>query len=578
MKNRAIRVAIVMLGGLLGASALTPAASWADTLVNELNSLLVSHPQIEVGRENVAVAEEGINRAFSEFLPKARLDGSHGYEHINSPGTRTTGNGKPNSRAATQATVTITQTVFSGFRNETALDGAKAQKSVAEAQLEGGNQAVISEAITTYLEVLRNIRLVKLAQATEANIVRQLDLEDERVKRGSGITVDVLQAKSRLQIAKERRVAFQGTLKDSLSRYEQVFGTAPVVKDMVMPTAPIALVPESVDDAIKAALAEHPSIKAALGQVAVVDQARGGAKSAFWPQISLVGTANYEEDFNAVIGTRRDYKAKVQVNWELFNGFATHAAAAQASHQYLSAIDTANFTRRKVTEEVRLAWQALETSRERVSLLQNAVNIAAEVFDARRKLLEAGKETAINVLDAENGVFGADINLFTAQHDARVATYRLLAAMGRLTIPNVAAGSDAPPDDSGALMPVSPDGESQPVAGAPLDSVKTVSLGADDAVEPAPKPEAKKAAEAPKAKAKKTDVVANEKPKAKKVAAKAEPAPKKVEAEVAVADPAPIEAEPVILESEPEITAAVIEPAASGAEEDPSFSRSWPFE
>ena len=572
MKNRAMRVAIAMLGGLLGASALTPAASWAGTLVDELNSLLVSHPQIEGGRENVAAAEEGVNRTFGEFLPKARLNGSYGYEHVNSPGRRAAADGKPfEVGGATQATVTITQTVFSGFRNESAHDGAKAQKSVAEAQLEGGTQAVMLEAITTYLEVLRNIRLVKLAQDTEANIMRQLDLEDERVKRGSGITVDVLQAKSRLQISKERRVAFQGALKDSLSRYEQVFGTTPVVKDMVMPTPPIALVPENVEDSIKAALAEHPSIKAALGQVAAADQARVGAKSPFWPQIDLVGTFNYENDFDASIGDRRDYKAKVQASWELFNGFATRAATAQASHQYLSTIDTANFTRRKVTEEVRLAWQALETSRERVSLLQNAVNIAAEVFDARRKLREAGKETVINVLDAENEVFDARINLVAAQHDARVATYRLLTAMGRLTIPNVAAGADAPPDDSAALLPVSPDGESQPVAGAPLDSVKTVSLKENGDAEAAPEPKAKKAAEAPKPKAKKTAIAAKEKPKAKKAEAEAA-------AELAAAEPAPVEALPVAIESEPEIAAAAVEPAASGSEGDPSFSRSWPFE
>ena len=36
-------------------------------------------------------------------------------------------------------------------------------------------------------------------------------------------------------------------------------------------------------------------------------------------------------------------------------------------------------------EQVRLAWQALETARERVILLENAVNIASEVAQSRRK-------------------------------------------------------------------------------------------------------------------------------------------------------------------------------------------------
>ncbi len=225
---------------LLGATALTPIGANAATLVEELNALLLSHPQIEGARENAAAADEGIGRAFGDFLPKARATGSFGYENIDSPGRRSLAEGKEFSTgSASQATVTITQTIFSGFRVEAVHSSAKAQKAVADAQLESGTQGVMFEGITAYLEVLRNIRLVKLAYDTEENIMQQLNLEDERVRRGAGIAVDVLQAKSRLQIAKERRVAFEGAMKDSMSRYEQVFGTAPAAKDMVMPTPPV---------------------------------------------------------------------------------------------------------------------------------------------------------------------------------------------------------------------------------------------------------------------------------------------------------------------------------------------------
>ena len=72
------------------------------------------------------------------------------------------------------------------------------------------------------------------------------------------------------------------------------------------------------------------------------------------------------------------------------------------------------------------------TARQRVELLENAVNIASEVFDARQKLREAGKETVINVLDAENEIFSARINFVQASYDEQVAIYQLLLAMGQL--------------------------------------------------------------------------------------------------------------------------------------------------
>ncbi|MBT4463752.1 MAG: TolC family protein, partial [Rhodospirillaceae bacterium] len=61
-----------------------------------------------------------------------------------------------------------------------------------------------------------------------------------------------------------------------------------------------------------------------------------------------------------------------------------------------------------------------------------AVNIATEGFISRKKLREAGKETVINVLDAENEVSNAQINYTAASYDERLSIYQLLLSMGRL--------------------------------------------------------------------------------------------------------------------------------------------------
>ena len=184
-------------------------------------------------------------------------------------------------------------------------------------------------------------------------------------------------------------------------------------------------------------MAGHPAIRNADKRVDIAQEQRTIAKAAFWPTVDIVAEWSYEDDLASTRGTRRDYTAKVQANWDLFNGFATQAGVARASHDYLSSIDSGNFVKRKITEETRLAWSGLDTARQRVTLLQNAVNIAAEVFSGRRKLREAGKETVINVLDSESQMFDARIQLVAAQHDARIAVYRLLGAMGQLNVDTI---------------------------------------------------------------------------------------------------------------------------------------------
>ena len=58
--------------------------------------------------------------------------------------------------------------------------------------------------------------------------------------------------------------------------------------------------------------------------------------------------------------------------------------------------------------------------------------IAEEVFEARRKLRDAGRETAIAVLDAQEEVFDARSKLIAATYDAQVAVFKVLLAMGLL--------------------------------------------------------------------------------------------------------------------------------------------------
>lgn len=381
----------------------------------------------------MAASDEAINKAFAGYLPTATVSGDSGVERSNTPARRTAGQ-DVYTRGRETYKLDLRQNLFDGGATASRYAVANAQRDIATYALETTRQTAIQEGILAYLNVLRQTRLVELAKATELNIKRQLNLEDERVKRGSGIAVDVLQAKSRLQLSKEKRVAYEGALGDAESRYAQVFGHPPEVKSMVLPTPPIDSLPKDLGEAVEVAGKENPSLLSTDKQIDVDREKRDGARAGFLPTVNLVVENNYESDVSTVIGVKRDSQVLVKASWDLFNGFGTTSGVAQAALEYGATQDKSLQTRRKVTEATRFAWQALLTARKRMGLLENAMNIAAEVFEARKKLREAGKENVINVLDAENEVSNTRINFTGAAFDARQATYQLLGAMGRLRL------------------------------------------------------------------------------------------------------------------------------------------------
>ncbi len=420
-----------LAGVALTAAVLTTAGgATAAPLEIELARLLTNHPNILAARNTLDSSAEGINVAKAARLPQISMAGEAAREFIDSPSARAGGGVLVDNKNTT--TFTVTQTIFDGYATKSAVRIAELNRDLSAISLEGTRQNTLFQGIQAYITVLRQMRLLGITIESEGRIQRQLNLEDERVRRGSGIAVDVLQAKSRLQVAKERRVGFEGEVADAMSRYQQIFGFPPNTEDMYDPRPPIDAVPSELDRALAIALVENPAVREAGANIDLGRERQVEAKADLYPTVDLEGEFNFEQDNAGVEGTRRDYTVGFSANWDLFNGFATRARTLRAAFDTAASKNQLQVAARQVEEQVRLAWQALLTARKRVLLLENAVNIASEVALSRRKLRAAGKETVINVLDAENEVNNAQINFTTASYDEKIASYQLLLALGRL--------------------------------------------------------------------------------------------------------------------------------------------------
>jgi adhesin transport system outer membrane protein len=464
---------------------LLPVPSSAVSLEEEMRGLLESHPQIQSKTKAVNSAEEGIRSARAGFLPTAKLGGDQGYEYIDSPDRRLT-QGKPYSNNRVTSSLTVTQKIFDGFATDAGVDAAKASHLISTSDLRATRQTTLLEGASAYLDILRYTRLITLARENERKVSEQLNLEDERVQKGGGISSDVLAAKQRLQTAKARRVEFEGGFHTAAAKYNQVYGHAPEVAALSDPPLPLDLIPETIDDSLDAAEKDNPSLQSATKTIDLNDERRRVAEAGYWPTLDLVGKADYENGKNGVIGPRRDWSVLLVASWELFSGFKTDAQVAAASWDHAASKDNRLYTSRKVSEAVRTAWHKFQTAKQRLDLLDNAATLAEEVWEAQKKRREAGKATVQEVLDEETKINDARISYTGAFYDMYQAAYELLSGMGRLEVDNIARAKMP-----NAVSPV-PDGRAQ--------NLTRPMARATPAVAPAPlRPSAPVMAKAPEA-------------------------------------------------------------------------------
>lgn len=270
---RAAKVVLLATGLMLTVAIPARAQIFEDEIVR----LLDTHPEIKAERARTEAAEAGVDEALGAFLPRIDLTGSEAYAVIDSPGRRS-GAGDNYRGDIKKITLSVTQNLFDGFLKDSNLLSAKANYQAGEYVFTKVQQATLLRGVRAYLDVMRQSRLLAIARDNEDNLQSQLSLEDERVKRGSGLTVDVLAAKSRLQIAKEQRVAIEGALKNAISLYIQVFGQGPDLAAMDEPPDPSGSLPMTMEEAVRFARQESPLIGERDSQIA----AARGAREAAW--------------------------------------------------------------------------------------------------------------------------------------------------------------------------------------------------------------------------------------------------------------------------------------------------------
>jgi adhesin transport system outer membrane protein len=191
--------------------------------------------------------------------------------------------------------------------------------------------------------------------------------------------------------------------------------------------------PSTVDAAIEDAEESNPRLMAARLATERAHRMIRMENAGFMPNIDLVGTRNRENDAGQLFRKDED-SVLVKMSWNMFSGRETVSRAQAAAYDYRESAEKEKNISNKTKESVRVAWNQYMKGMERLELLEVAVKTSQGVMRGRKKLRDAGKETALAVLDSEVEHFGLLANKVNATIDAKMGSYRLLSALGKLDI------------------------------------------------------------------------------------------------------------------------------------------------
>ena len=423
------RVSRFALAAALLALAASPAQ--ADTLREALASAYNTNPTLQGARANQRAVDENVVIERAAGLPSVRGEAS--YAEVLDDTYSDVGNLSPDRQVS--GSLSLAVPVYSGGAVRNSVRAAKTRVKAGQADLRATESAIFSQVTAAYMDVILNEAIVGLNVHLVEVLSVNLQATSDRFEIGDLTRTDVAQSSARLQLARGDLRTARANLVESRERYIRLVGHA---AGTLAPPPPLPGLPESAEEAVAIALQYNPDLIAAQERAQAAGYDIEVAGSTRLPTIELFTTGSAADalgtgPLDTVGGKDRTTSATagVRATIPIFQGGRPAALERQAQAGAAAALEQQIAVERDVIAQVRAAyssWQAANAIIESTSSAIAAAELSLEGVQAENTV---GNRTILDILNAEQELQNAKVQFVTAQRNAYVAGFTLLAAMGK---------------------------------------------------------------------------------------------------------------------------------------------------
>lgn len=395
----------------------------AETLREALARAYESNPTLTAARSGQRANDENVPIARADGLPSVNATGSYSETFDNSAATLFT----PDRSLGIQANLSVPLYAGGVVRNN--VRAAEARVESGQALLRGAEASIFSQVVGAYMDVLRDEAVVALNRNNVEVLGVNLQATRDRFDIGDLTRTDVAQSEARLALAQSQLQAAEARLIGSRETYVRLVGTPP---GTLSPPPPLTGLPALVDAAVETALADNPDLEAARIDAEASGYDVRAARGTRLPRVAFTSNGGYT-DFpgNGNLAAIHSATAGLSITVPLFQGGRPAARVRQAQARESQSFERLIGTERNVIAQTRSAfasWRAANAVAESSLVAVNASRLSLEGVRAENSV---GTRTILDILNAEQELLNAQVQLVTARRDAYVAGFTLLAAMGR---------------------------------------------------------------------------------------------------------------------------------------------------
>ena len=438
-------LAALLATSVLGMNAPGAPAS-AETLPDALRDTYVQSPRLDAERARLRSTDELLPQALAGWRPQIRALGGAAlaWEHDDD---KTRGRGTAddeNDRNADRLNqlngrLTATQSLYAGGETVAGTRRAENQVLSGRSRLAGAEQDVLLDVVEAYASVVRARNVLRYATGNRERLQRYQAGAKERFRVAELTLTDVAQADSRVAGADADLARAESELEAALAEFERAVGRPP---GDLQPAGLAPELPSSLDEAMAQAPTHPRVLQASYDLEAQRDQVRVD-EAQLLPDLNLVGELSRQRQPSENTDLRDDASIGAEIVIPIYQRGTEYSRIRQSKQGAIQRRYELTDAERTVRREIATSYDALQAVRRQIASLDLQIAASQTALSGTREEALAGARTVLDVLNAELELFTAQIRRERAVEQEVVASYRLRAAVGGLSLAGLGIGDES---------------------------------------------------------------------------------------------------------------------------------------
>ncbi len=347
----------LLTGSLI--AALMAGTAAADTLRDALVSAYQSNPTLTAQRETLRATDATV--AIAKAAGRPQVSATAGLNRdLSRSGILDSGGHGPTLSVG----VDLSYPLFNGGSVKNSVKAAKTRVEAGRATLRAVEGDVFTNAVSAYMDVIRDRAIVELNQNNVKVLQTNLEATKDRFEIGDLTRTDVAQSEARLQLGVSQLAESQGRLTGSEAVYRQVVGHPP---GELAPPPPLPPLPTSAEEAVRIALANNPDLVAISRTAAAAGYDVNVARAGRLPNLSAGLSETYVNNLGGASGplpsTGTQTTGGLNVRLPIFQGGLPAAQIRQAQAREGQALEQVVGTERAVVQTARSAFASYDAAK-----------------------------------------------------------------------------------------------------------------------------------------------------------------------------------------------------------------------